>query len=189
MVDGQHVARTEFTAEKVDDECKGCPPCNGTSKEADDDEEQADEIRKASVSGGADGNVEDGEEGENIGNDQDEIGDGQPEDGNEILPQRGLASTISANLWYGILQEDVDAEDDYTDACHDSKKCVILLDLRLQNGVEEQCCHRHQGICRGDTEARNDARTAALRQGALDAQNGNWAHGDRCGNSDTNSAE
>ena len=79
MVDRQHVAGAETAAEEVDDESQHRPPCRGAAEESRDGERRADESSHSLVRDVAARNLEDGEEGEDIGDDHDEVGDRKPD--------------------------------------------------------------------------------------------------------------
>lgn len=136
MVDRQHVARAEATAEKVDDEGQHRPPGRGAAEESGDDEHGAEEASHAFVRDVAARNLEYREEGEDVGDHHDEIGDRQPEDRGEVLPQRRLARPVAAYLRYGVLGEDVDADDYHEDAAYHAQQGVVLFDLGLEHRVK-----------------------------------------------------
>ena len=189
MVDRQHVAGAETAAEEVDDESQHRPPCRGAAEESRDGERRADESSHSLVRDVAARNLEDGEEGEDIGDDHDEVGDRKPEDRGEILPQRGFARAVAADLGDGVLGEDVDADDYHEDAADHAQQRVVLLDLGLEHRIEEQRRHGHESVGAGDAQTRYDPRTAAFRQRALDAEHGYGADGDRCGDTHADAAE
>lgn len=189
MVDRQHVARAEAAAEKVDDEGQHCPPGRGAAEESGDDEHGAEEASHAFVRDVAARNLEYREEGEDVGDHHDEIGDRQPEDRGEVLPQRRLARPVAAYLRYGVLGEDVDADDYHEDAAYHAQQGVVLLDLGLEHRVKKQRRHGHEGVGTGYAQAGDDSRTTAFRQGALDAQHGHGAYRDRCRHAYADAAE
>ena len=98
MVDREHVPRTEAAAEEVDDEGQQGPPRHRAAEEPGDDEQRAHEAPEGVVGHVAARNLEHREEGQDVGDDHDEIGDRKPEDRGEILPQRGFARAVAADL-------------------------------------------------------------------------------------------
>lgn len=135
------------------------------------------------------GNVEDGEEREDIGDDHDEIGDRQPENRNEILPQGAPARAVAPDLRHGVLREDVDADPDDQQPADDAQDGVVLLDLALKHRVEEERRHSHEGVGAGDPDARDDARTPVLGERALDAEHRHGADGNRRRDAHADAAE
>ena len=113
MVDRQHVAGPETAAEKTDEAGQEGPPCRGAAEEARDHQHGAHEASEACLRVSHARDLEYGEEGQDVGDDHDEVGDRQPEDRGEVLPQRTLAGPVAADLRHGVLREDVDADDDY----------------------------------------------------------------------------
>ena len=189
MVDREHVPRAEAAAEEVDDESQQGPPSHGAAEEPGDDEQRTHEASEGVVGHVAARDFEDGEEGQDIGDHHDEIGDRESEDGDEVLPQRGFAGPVAANLRHGVLGEDVDADDYHEDAAYHAQQGVVLLDLGLEHRVKKQRRHGHEGVGTGYAQAGDDSRTTAFRQGALDAQHGHGAYRDRCRHAYADAAE
>ena len=183
------MARPEAAAEKVDDESQEGPPRHGAPEEARDGEEGPREGAQTAPRQIDGRNFEDGEEGQDVGNDDDEVGDRQAEDRGEVLPQRGAAGAVAANLRHGVLREDVDADEDDEDAADDAQQGAVLLNLVLEHRIEEEGDHRHERIGAGDADARDDTRAAALREGPLNAEDGHGADRDRGGDTHQNAAE
>ena len=153
MVDREHVPRTEAAAEEVDDEGQQGPPRHRAAEEPGDDEQRAHEAPEGVVGHVAARNLEHREEGQDVGDYHDEIGDRKPEDRGEILPQRGFARAVAADLRHGILCEDENADDHHEDAADHPQQRVVLFDLGLEHRVEEQCGHGHERIGAGDADA------------------------------------
>ena len=80
----------------------------------------------------------------------------------------------------GVLREDVDAHDDDQQPADDAQQDVVLLDLALQHGVEEERRHGHEGVGAGYAESRYDARAPVLGERALYAQHSHRPDRDRC---------
>ena len=176
-------------AEEVDDESQHRPPCRGAAEESRDGERRADESSHSLVRDVAARNLEHREEGQEVGDDHDEIGDRKPEDRGEILPQRGFARAVAADLRHGILCEAENADDHHEDAADHPQQRGVLFDLGLEHRIEEQRRHGHESVGAGDAQTRYDPRTAAFRQRALDAEHGYGADGDRCGATHADAAE
>ena len=90
-----------------------------------------------------------------------------------------IVSPVAANLRHGVLGEDEDADDDDEDAADDAQQRVVLFDLRLEHRIEEQCGHGHEGVGARHADTRDDARPAAFRECALNAEHGHGADRDR----------
>ena len=189
MVDREHVPRAEPAAEQVDDECQQGPPRRGAAEEPGDDEQRAHESPEGVVGHFAARDFEDGEEGQDIGDHHDEVGDRESEDRDEILPQRGFAGSVAAYLRHGVLGEDEDPDDHDENAADDPQQRVVLLDPGLEHRVEEQRGHSHERIGAGDADSRDDSRTAAFRQGPLDAEHRHGTYRDGSGHTYADAAE
>ena len=156
MVDGEHVARTEAAAEEVDDAGQQRPPGAGAAEEAEDDENRARDARHVVAAHVAARDLEGGEEGQDVGNHHDEVGNGDAENRGEVLPQAAPPGAVAANLRHGVLGEDVDADHHHEDAADDPQQGVVLLDLGLQHGVEEEGDDGHEAVGAGHADARYD---------------------------------
>lgn len=114
----RYVSGAETVPEEVDQARKGCPPEGGTSEESGNNESPTPQSGHIDRFDRRD--FEDGEEGQDIGDDQDEIGDRQSEYRGEILPESCSSGTIPAYLGYRILEKDIDPDDDDEDSGDDA---------------------------------------------------------------------
>lgn len=171
VVDGEHVARTETTAEEADYGGKYKPPQQRSAEESDDDDCTSQQR--------VDGDVgvfvhsayaEHGEEGEKVGNDDHEIGDGEAEHRGEILPHGGLAGTVATDLRYGILEEDIDSHDNHEHTADNTQEKAVFVDLCLQHRVEEEGDDGHKRVGTRHSRTRHYARAATFAQCALNAE-------------------
>ena len=169
MVDREHVPRAEPAAEEVQNESQQRPPCRGAAEEARDHQHGAHEASEARLRVSHARDLEYGEEGQDVGDDHDEVGDREAEDRHEVLHEARLARPVAADLRHGVLREDVDPDDHHEDAARDPQQRVVLLDVALEHRVEEERGHRHEGVGAGYAESRDDARAAVFRERALDA--------------------
>ena len=156
MVDGEHVAGSESPAEEVDDACEECPPGGGAADESGDDEDGAEESADGMVCHFAAGYFEYGEECEDVRDHHDEVCDGESENGNEVLPEGSFSGAVSSDLRNGVLSEDENADDNDEYASDDAQESIVLFDLVLEHGVEEQGDHGHECIGTGDADTGND---------------------------------
>ena len=60
---------------------------------------------------------------------------------------------VAAYLRYGVLGENVDADDYHEDAAYHAQQGVVLFDLGLEHRVKKQCGHGHERIGAGDADA------------------------------------
>ena len=105
------------------------------------------------------------------------------------IEAKSCPSAVFPDLRHGVLGEDVDADDDHEDAADDAQQGVVLLDLGLEHRVEEQGGHGHERVGAGDSDSGDDARFAAFRERALDAEHGHGADGDRCRDAHADASE
>ena len=145
MVDREHVPRTEASAEEVDDEGQQGPPRHRAAEEPGDDEQRTHEAPEGVVGHVAARNLEHREEGQDIGDDHDEIGDRKSENRSEILPQRGFSGTVAADLRHGILREDENADKDVKRNVHERRERVVQNQRGEQNvgTADENLRQRH----------------------------------------------
>lgn len=59
----------------------------------------------------------------------------------DVLPAR-----VAAYLRYGVLGENVDADDYHEDAAYHAQQGVVLFDLGLEHRVKKQRRHGHEGV-------------------------------------------
>lgn len=173
----EHVARAEAAAEEVDGQRQQRPPHHRPAQEAHDGGTAAHE--RGDILRAVHADVEHGEEGQDVGYYDHEVGHREDKHRREVLPQVVAAGAVLAYLRHGVLEEDVDADDHHEDTAYDLQHDAVLLDLRLQHRVEEEGDDGHERIAAGHAHARGEPRTAVLAQRALYAQHGDGPHGDR----------
>ena len=145
MVDSHHVARAEATAEEADERREQVPPQRRS------DEETADDQHAAQHGGYILGTLDhththQREEGEQVGDDGDEVGQREGEHRGEVAPYRSAAGAVTPDLRQWVLEENIDTDGHDKDSSKHAQDKAVLLDLRLQHRVEEEGDDGHHRI-------------------------------------------
>ena len=143
MIYRKHMSRAETTTEEADDRCKTRPPSAGSTQKAEDDKDTC-KHRCHILTTRSRTHAEHSEEGEDIWDNYNEVGNSKAEHRGEVLPQRSITRAVAANLRHRVLEEDVDADNNHKDTAHKAQDVAILLDLRLHHRVEEVGDNRHK---------------------------------------------